>query len=160
MTRDEFKIIFDTYFDEVRNYVYYRSGDKEIATDIAQDVFTRIWEKRQKLTTDIKGLLFKIASDAFISGKRKEQNKLLFNKTFQLDYSVSTTEESIFYNELKDKYELALTKLPEKQRVVFLMSRIDNLKYNEIAERLKLSTKAVEKRMSQALNFLRQEIEN
>ena len=49
--------------------------------------------------------------------------------------------------------------MPEKQRVVFLMSRIDNLKYAEIADQLGLSVKAVEKRMKKALEFLRNEIE-
>jgi len=56
---------------------------------------------------------------------------------------------------LKEKCEAALLKLSEKERIVFLMSRKDDLKYREIAERLNLSEKAIEKRMSQALKKLR-----
>ena len=48
--------------------------------------------------------------------------------------------------------------MPEKQRTVFLMSRVEDLKYKEIAERLDLSQKAVEKRMSLALAFLKEKI--
>jgi len=48
--------------------------------------------------------------------------------------------------------------MPENQRIVFLMSRMDQLKYTEIAENLGISQKAVEKRMTRALGFLRKKI--
>jgi DNA-directed RNA polymerase specialized sigma24 family protein len=62
LEKEEFKSLFETYFEDVRRYVLYRSGNDEIATDITQDTFMRIWEKQ--LTIDhkqVKGLLFKIA---------------------------------------------------------------------------------------------------
>jgi RNA polymerase sigma-70 factor (ECF subfamily) len=62
------------------------------------------------------------------------------------------------YKELARKYSEALTKMNENQRITFLMSRSEELKYQEIAERLNISVKAVEKRMSQALDYLRKEL--
>ena len=59
------------------------------------------------------------------------------------------------YKELLQNYERALENLPEKQRTVFLLSRMDGMKYSEIAETLGLSVKAVEKRMKNALQYLR-----
>ena len=56
---------------------------------------------------------------------------------------------------MKEKYAKALADLGEKQRTVFLMARMEGLKYHEIAERLNLSVKAVEKRMSIALDFFK-----
>jgi RNA polymerase sigma-70 factor (ECF subfamily) len=50
--------------------------------------------------------------------------------------------------------------MPEKQRTAFLMSREESLKYSEIAERLNISVKAVEKRMNGALELLRKELKN
>ena len=60
------------------------------------------------------------------------------------------------YKELKEELENAIADLPEKQRVVFLLSRIDKKTYKEIAEMLGISKKAVEKRMYNALDTLRQ----
>jgi RNA polymerase sigma-70 factor (ECF subfamily) len=64
-------------------------------------------------------------------------------------------EEELAFQETKLKYESTLENLSEKQREVFLMSRMEGLKYQEIAERLQLSVKAVEKRMTGALAAFR-----
>ena len=82
------------------------------------------------------------------------QVQLQFEKD---DYS---PEEMLMFEELQKNYEKALLQLPEKQRIVFLMSRIDQMKYHEIAERLGLSVKAVEKRMTLALAYFRKVIDN
>lgn len=73
---------------------------------------------------------------------------------------MESPEKILEYKELKSKYELALSRLSEKQRVVFLMSRTEDFKYSEIAERLNLSVKAVEKRMKNALGFLKKALRN
>ncbi|WP_423126765.1 RNA polymerase sigma factor [Gaoshiqia sp. Z1-71] len=49
MTREEFNYLFNTYFEDVRRYVFYKSGDEDAATDIAQDTFLRIWEKQMDI---------------------------------------------------------------------------------------------------------------
>jgi RNA polymerase sigma-70 factor (ECF subfamily) len=140
----------------VRNYIYYRSGDTEAATDIAQETFLRIWEKhRSSDHHNITGLLFKIASDQFISQYRRQKVFSRFRLNTKPEIPGRSPEDQMMFEELKDRYESALANLPEKQRTVFLMSRMEQLKYNEIAERLGLSVKAVEKRMNLALAFLK-----
>ena len=59
------------------------------------------------------------------------------------------------YPKLKENYKNALDGIPENQRTVFLMSRVEGLKYSEIAEMVGISVKAVEKRMRNALKYLR-----
>lgn len=157
MTRAQFKDLFDNHFDSVRNYIYYRSGDAEVATDIAQETFLRIWEKQPSSDqNNITGLLYKIARDQFVSQYRKQKVISKFKLNTKHDIAGISPEDQMMFEELKDRYEIALANLPEKQRSVFLMSRMEQLKYNEIAERLGLSIKAVEKRMNLALAFLRQ----
>ena len=159
MTRTEFKYLFDDHFDAVRNYIYFRSGDVHIATDIAQDTFLRVWEKQIKIEENKeKALLFKIAGDLFISNYRKRKTALQFKLTVKKEIFDQTPEDQLQFEELKQKYEEALARLSEKQRTVFLMSRMEGLKYHEIATTLNISVKAVEKRMKNALEFLRQVI--
>lgn len=159
MTAQEFKRLFDAHFDAIRRYVYYRSGNRELATDVAQEAFMKLWEKQLAYhPRENLALIYKIASDLFVSRYRHQQVEWEYQKKFQLDWQEDSPEDQLEYEELKGKYEQALAELSEKQRSVFLMSRMENLKYHEIAERLDISVKAVEKRMSLALSQLRTKI--
>jgi RNA polymerase sigma-70 factor (ECF subfamily) len=156
LTSEEFKTVFDQHFDQVRSYLFYRCGDEELATDIAQDCFIKVWEKRDQIViSKVKGLLYKMASDLFVNTfhSNKRYRRLFESISFDdMDYS---PEEILSFEQLKERYERLIEEMPENQRVVFLMSRIEELQYKEIAERLGLSVKAIEKRMGIALNYLR-----
>lgn len=161
MTKEEFKNIFNDNFDNVRNYIYYRCGDTELATDVAQETFAKVWEKQFRFKDgNVKGLLFKISSNIFISNHRKQKTAMNFCLNLKEGNSNQNPEELMQFGELQKSYDEALGKMPEKQRVVFLMHRNDKLKYYEIAERLDLSVKAIEKRMKYAIEFLRKHINN
>ncbi|MDQ1772232.1 sigma-70 family RNA polymerase sigma factor [Labilibaculum sp. A4] len=156
MTQEEFKLLFDNHFDSIRNYIYYRSRDEELATDIAQDSFMKLWEKNLDFDEKpLRSLLYKIAGDLFISKYRREKVAQKYLVKLEPAIDNHSPEDQLAYQELTTKYETALDELSEKQRTVFLMSRMEGLKYQEIADRLELSVKAVEKRMSYALSYLR-----
>ena len=78
--------------------------------------------------------------------------------SLSLQVNTETPEEALQFTEMKNNYEMALAGMSEKKRVVFLMNRMEGLTYKEIAERLDLSVKAIEKRMSQALDELREKL--
>jgi RNA polymerase sigma-70 factor (ECF subfamily) len=156
LNREDFKLLFDTYFDAIKNYLFYRLGDVDIATDITQDVFVRIWEKQMNLDmNNAKYMLYKIARDMLVSKYRRLEVENKYSQRMQFEMTEVVETNDFDYKQLKLKYENALIKLPEKQRTVFLMSRMEELKYAEIAERLDISIKTVEKRMSNALFYLR-----
>lgn len=156
MTQQEFKILFENHFADVRKSVFYRSGDADVATDIAQETFLKIWEKQSSIQTEkVKGLLFKIANDLYISHYRKEKRSFKFFNSFVFENEMQSPEEEMTFNQLKENYSNSLEKMNEKQRTVFLLSRAENMKYAEIAEVLGISVKAVEKRMKNALEHLR-----
>ena len=159
MTREEFRGLFDEYFDSIRSYIYYRCKDSELATDIAQEVFIRVWEKQFEIRGGkIKSLLYKMASDQFISSYRKIEMEKDYSASIEFDYLDDSPEEQMNLKEMTERYESALGRMTESQRLVFLMSRNEGLKYSEIAERLNVSVKAIEKRMKKALAFLRKEL--
>lgn len=156
MTIDAFKSVFDEYYRPLKNFLYYKLADKDLAEDMTQEVFIRAWNKRETINPEtVKSYLYKIANNLainhFSSGKIRYELKLQ-------DHD-STVSESPHYVMEKDEFaqrlNRAMENLPETQRVVFLMNRIDDLTYREIAERLEISVKAVEKRMQAALESLR-----
>ena len=157
MTKAFFKSLFDNNFDALRNYLYFRTGDKDLATDIAQECFLKLWEKQPRGdAATIKRLLYKIGHDLFISSYRH----LNVEKNFIISQNNSNAtslspEDVLNYSELEKKYKKTLEEMPENYRVVFLMSRTEELKNSEIANLLGLSVKAVEKRMSKALRLLK-----
>ena len=160
MTKENFKQLYDEYFDAIRRYLYYRSNDSELSTDIAQEVFMKVWEKQIKYEPNrTKSLLYKIAGDMFVSQVRKNKVADKYCDTIDLEFKTDQSpDEKLEYEELKQHYERTLAGLSEKQRTVFLMSRLEEMTYNEIAQRLELCVKAVEKRMSLALTELRKAI--
>lgn len=128
-----------------------------MATDVAQDCFLCLWEKQpENDPVKIKRFLFKIGRDIFISQYRhsKVVAAFAFNGDHQQQH-VTSPEDEYNYQELQKKYNQALTAMDVKLREVFLMSRNEGLKNREIAERLGLSVKAVEKRMTKALGELK-----
>ncbi|MBU3927539.1 MAG: RNA polymerase sigma factor [Bacteroidetes bacterium] len=161
LTRAEFKSIFDNNFDIVRNYIYYRCGNTDLATEVAQETFLKVWEKQDSFTSNnLKGLLYKISGDLFVSHYRKQKTRMNYLLQVKSESVQQNPEEIMQFEELQKSYDNVLRLMPEKQRVVFLMHRIDELKYHEMAERLGLSVKAVEKRMKLAIEFIRKNLNN
>jgi len=161
MELSDFKKVFDLHYDSVRNFLYYKLGDIELAEDLVQEVFLKTWEKRDSIQLEtVQNLLFTIAKHLAINHIKSA--KVRFE--FELKDHERPANESADFDIEKDEFALKLEKaiadLPDNQRVVFLMNRIEELTYKEIAERLELSVKAVEKRMHEALEQLRKTIQH
>lgn len=148
------------YYKQVRNFLYYKTSQPDLSEDVAQDAFVKLWETREKIDkSSLKAYVFTIANNLMINKLKREQLKFKFlNYSEQRNDNV-TPEYLIEMQEFDQKLQAVLAKIPEGAREVFLMNRIDGLKYREIAEMLGLSMKAVEKRMSRALSILRDELD-
>lgn len=161
MTEEQFKELFDRYFDPIRRYLYYRSGDNQLSTDLAQDTFMKVWERGKLLHPERDyGLLYKIAGDLFVSHIRRVRLSRDIFSELEFEVRDEGPEGELQYRELEENYKRVLARLPEKQRTVFMMSRMEELSYREIAEHLAISIKTVEKRMSAALVQMRKEIKS
>ena len=153
---DAFKALFDRYYDSIRNFLYYKSGSIEQAEDLTQEAFLILWKKRDNIDPDkVKSYLYTIANNLFLNEVKHQKVVMKFNQQPVSSTSYETPQYLMEEDEFRSKLEAAIGALPEKNREVFLMNRIDKLTYKEIADRLGLSVKAVEKRMHRALQELR-----
>lgn len=132
MNKEQFRHIFDSYFDSIRSYVYYRISSEETAEDIAQDVFMQLWERRERFElTNVKALLYKMASDRVVSHYRRQDVRIDFARNMTFDEATVSPQEQLQFEELSGQYATVLEQMNEGQREVFLMSREESLKYHE-----------------------------
>lgn len=158
--KSQFVDLFNEMYGPVKNYIYFKTGDIEVAEDIAQDTFLKVWEKKNDIRKEtVKALLYTIAGN--LCKNRFEHQRVVFEFASKYEHSgnFSTPEFELEMKEFNDKLSRAIGLLNEKSRVVFLMNRIEGFTYSEIAQNIGLSVKAVEKRMKIALDDLKKTIE-
>lgn len=141
--------------------------DAEIANNVAQDVFTELWEKRATLQSDtnIQAWLFTVTKNKSLKQISKERSKQKYTdylKARQLDLNYQSLADfdtsNFIFEELQTKLEAALAKLSPPVRLVFEKSRFEEKRNKEIAEELGVTIKTVEAHISKALKLLRTEL--
>ena len=155
-------LFFNKYYNSLVNYVFAISKSKTIAEEIAQETFIIFWERRKNLfirNNYLKAYLFKTAYYKFIDDNRA------LNKKYKLleDLRNESYLELIdFDNSLKEdqirNINLIIDSLPNRCKQIFLMSKIEGLKYKEISHNLRISVKTVEVQISKALKILRSKL--
>ena len=126
---------------------------------MVQEAFLTLWKNCSKVLPEMaKAYVFRVAQNQMLKSIDKEKTK---EKHIQFIFKPShkeTPEFQMEFSEFDRKVNKAINDLPEGQREVFLMNRIEKMTYTEIAEVLDVSVKAVEKRMHKALLKLREKI--
>ncbi len=154
-----FRKIYDTYADNLFGFILYKCGDKDLAKDLVQESFIRLWNNCSKVVYEkAKPYLFAVGNNLFLDDYAHKKVVLEHQKLGGKTVTEETPEYVLEEQEFLKKLNEAIANLPEKQREVFLMNRIDKKRYKDIAEALDISVKAVEKRMTLALKTLRTQI--
>lgn len=154
-----FKEIFDEHHAYIRNYLYYLSGDIHLADDLVQDAFLKLWEIRQKVKKEsVLPFLFTIARHLYFKNHRRKAVFLKFSSQWEEPAKEVSGEYMLEMKEFDTRLQEALSHLPEKTRMAFLLSRIDEMSYTEIAQSFGLSVKSIEKHISKAKKILREQI--
>jgi RNA polymerase sigma-70 factor (ECF subfamily) len=156
-----FSVFYQKHAQSLFRYLYYTFGKEAEAQDISQNVFVKIWEQCHKMDgSKLKSLIYTMARNEALNVIKHEKVVLAFSahSPQRDDQEFQTPEFLLEQEEFKSKLEGALSALKADERQVFLMNRIDGMKYQEIADALGISVKTVEKRMHHVLLSLRAQI--
>ena len=155
-TESVYSQVFREYSTTLFNYLYYKCGNRSLSQDLTQDAFVKLWQNCEKVAFETaKGYVFKTANNKLLNLYEHEKVKIRFQNRPHRSHTDQDPEYLMVEKELSHELESAISALPEKQRVVFLLSRIDKKTYKEIAEIEGISKQAVEKRIYNALDTLR-----
>ena len=150
-----FKLLYEDQFNHVNDFIFYKTRDRNLAMDITQEVFSRIWLNRSKLDIkkSIKSFLLKIAHNLVIDHYRKKSTSEILLDTNDVEESSHSFES----DEADSVYKL-LDQLPKNFREVFLLSKVEGLTYKEIAEIYEVSHKTVDSWIQKTFIFLRKNL--
>lgn len=148
-----FSYLVDLYATMVYSVVFKMIGGKEDSEDVTQEVFTTIWKTIDSFKGDslLKTWIYRIAinkSQEFLRKKNRKKRKgfhiQVEEKANSINENSPLPNELIEFKELEIVFNQALNKIPENQKIAFLLNRFEGLSYQEIAIEMKTSHSAVE----------------
>lgn len=159
-----FAEIYDLYKDRIFAFAFTLTKSKEIAEEATQEVFVKLWERRDQIKTDypLTPYIKKITYNYIISFFRKVKldRQLQQNLYTNMEALRNTNEDELLQKELNKLYQLAIEQLPRQKRTAYLLSREQHLSYEEIALQMGLSKNTVRNHMTEAIRFIRNYITN
>jgi len=159
-----FEMFFKTYYQPLCNYAYTFIQDRDEAEEIVQSAFLSVWEKRDTLDikTSLKSYLYTMVRNTSLNVIKHEKIKQKYvGEAMAIeDRSHEGVAQAVLSSELEDRIQMAMEVLPEQCRLVFKLSRFEELKYAEIAEQLDISIKTVENHMGKALKIMREQLKD
>jgi RNA polymerase sigma-70 factor, ECF subfamily len=155
-----FEHVFKAHFKNLQSYALTIVKDEQMAEEMVQNVFFKIWDRSERLTiqASLAAYLYRAVyneSCNYLKHEKVKQSYLNYSKHSMNDISSEKASKKIMLAELDGKIRKALNELPEQCRTVFQLSRFEELKYQQIADKLNISIKTVEAQMGKALKIMR-----
>lgn len=154
-----FETVFKTHYKGLHAYACTILNDSAAAEEVVQNIFYKLWERSETISISgsIAAYLYRAVNNESLNQikhmKIRAQHKV-FVQHRPLE-NVDTTEKGMHLKDLENRLRSALNDLPEQCRTIFQLSRFEELRYRDIADRLGLSVKTVENQMGKALKILR-----
>lgn len=167
--KKDFRDIFDLYYQPLCHLARFYLGDDDEAKEVVQDAFVKLWEISHLLNpgSNLRNFLFTLVKNGSLNNLKRRKVLLKHHEKirqmeihFQIESLSRIHDDYLELNELKEKIDTAVKNLPEHCRVVFEMSRFEDMKNREIAEKLGVSQKTVEAHLTKALKILRSELKD
>jgi RNA polymerase sigma-70 factor (ECF subfamily) len=159
-----FEMVFRTYYRPLCQYAYSFLNDRDEAEEVVQAAFINVWDKREQveIQTSLKAYLYKIVRNSCLNVIKHEKVKQQ-HVAHEMVHGESMHEgvsQSVISGELEERIAVAMKALPEQCRLVFQLSRFEELKYAEIAGQLGISVKTVENQIGKALKIMREQLKD
>jgi RNA polymerase sigma-70 factor, ECF subfamily len=160
-----FRQIFDRHYPLLLSDIYRLIPDEGTCKDLAQELFVELWNKREQLDihTSLRAYLRRAAVNKalnYIKATRRVQLDDAEDLGHLPDLSESDVQKREHQDTLEDALHTAIDALPEKCRLVFNLSRFEQLSHREIAEKLGISVKTIENQITKAMKMLRDAMKN
>ncbi|TQM52164.1 RNA polymerase sigma-70 factor (ECF subfamily) [Arcticibacter tournemirensis] len=154
-----FEQVFKEYYKRLHAYAFTFLKDEVAAEEIVQNVFCRIWEKKDLLDVNgtLKSYLYRAVHNESLNYLKHHKVKAEYEQyyTQRMKGEYDHSEKNALVSELEKQIAKALSELPTQCRIIFQLSRFEQLKYQQIADHLGISIKTVENQMGKALKLLR-----
>nr|WP_320119382.1 RNA polymerase sigma-70 factor [uncultured Marinifilum sp.] len=159
---NEFENLFKLYYPLLCYYALKFVKDSDLAKEIVQDLFCKIWEDREKLNihTSFKAYLYRSTYLNCLQYLRKRGSKKQYEEHVKNNSVSSHISKDIEEKEIQIIIHETLLSLPDRCGIIFKMSRFDGFKYHEIADKLSISVKTVESNMGKALKAFRKNLKD
>lgn len=159
ISEEVFEQVFKSHFKALHAYACTILKADAMAEEMVQQVFFKLWEKRDQVNIQqsVNAYLYRAVYHECLNYlKHQKVRKAHQSHTlYTADAASAPASRKLAAKELEQKIAEALQRLPEQCRTIFQMSRFEDLKYREIADRLNLSVKTVENQMGKALKIMR-----
>lgn len=157
-----FNLLFYKYERKLYAFSLSILPSREDAEEVVQEVFYKIWKNRDLLNeqTSFKAFIFTIAKNYIFNLLSKRVSETAYKHYYRdaTSNQVNSTEESCYFHELKNTIEQMVSKMPDKRKQVFTMSRLEGLTNQEIAAQLNLSLSTVENHINKSLKTLKEQL--
>lgn len=156
-----FDTIFKQYYKPLCQFSYSLIKDQDTAENLVQEVFVKLWEKRENMTNieNLLSYLMGMVRNQSVDFLRKEKTNSKIYNQLRPESSGNTTEEQISKNEFEEKLLKSILNLPERCRTAIEMSRFEGFSNKEIAQKMEISVKGVEALIGRSLKLLRSELQ-
>lgn len=158
-----FESLFNLYYKRLYYFLFGLLKSKEDTEEIVQETFLKIWESRELFWENypFESLLFRIAKNAFLNHNRKKVNRTIFEKHFGFftDFSESSADQYILFQETQSIIETIVNGLPPKRKEIFLLQKVEGLSRQEIASKLGISIITVDSQLLKANKHLKEEFQ-
>jgi RNA polymerase sigma-70 factor (ECF subfamily) len=154
----QFEEIFRTYYGALHRVANNIVRDAPAADDIVQDVFIAYWKQDRSGIRDPRNYLYRSTINAAFDFLKRHRSLVPVALDRKMVPAYDHVEKAFDAKELEERIRIALERLPPRCKVIFALSRFEDMSYREIAEHLGISAKTVENQMGIALAKLREEL--